>query len=166
MPEAAKSDSSRPRAVLMWTVDESSLTPFLPPASAREAAAATTGADPRDCRLPYELNRLADLDVTRVGDDRGLTPALARFSRGILVGVCDFGGGLADGESSDRASFAPACIAALVDGEPAIVGRLALTLSCKRFARVLRGANLDTAPFPAGAKASTRSAVLGGSALM
>ena len=104
--------------------------------------------------------------MTSVGDDRGLTPALARFSRGILVGVCDLGGGLADGESSDRASFASGCIAALVDGDPAIVGRLALTLSCKRFALVLRGANLDTAPFAAGAKASTRSAVLGGSALM
>lgn len=123
-------------------------------------------AEPRDCKLPYELNRRADLDVTSVGDERGLTPALARFSRGIRVGVCDLGGGLADGDNSDRASFASACIAELVDGDPAIVGRLALTLSCKRFARVLSGASLDTAPFPAGAKASTRSAVVGGSALM
>ena len=55
----------------------------------------------------------------------------------MRVGVCDLGGGVPDGDGSvELEVLLPVPRRPCVDGEPAIVGRLALTESWRRLMRV------------------------------
>lgn len=124
----------------------------------------------------YVLNRrTVRLDAIGGAEgDASRDVARCEYNRGIRVGVRDLGGGLVEGEVEDLVTFIASVVATVAvraDGEPAIVGRLALTDSCNLLTRFVALVGVTADAFDDSDEAecevvreSTRLIVLAGSA--